>query len=156
MKKQIIIYMVIVLTTISCVDKYDRNLKDILGDWTLQEMSYTSESGENVHFENPSSSIIFYDEKISSADVNLDRKGVLVVEGDSIDFVYQFDFSQNMINIDIERTKIENKPLFTLGKMHVNDFELIDKNRSLIFSNRFEIVYPTNEKLNNPVYIFVR
>jgi len=39
--------------------------------------------------------------------------------------------------------------------MQVNDFELIDK-RSIIFSNAFEIVYPTNEKLTNPVYVFER
>ena len=155
MKQQIIIFMLLVLIAISCVDKYERNLKDILGEWTLKEMTYTNESGEYVNFDNPSSLIIFIDENISNADGNFDKKGILVVDGDSIDFIYQYDFSQNVINIEVERTKIENKPLYTFGKMQVNNFELIDK-KSLVFSNSFEMVYPSNEKLTNPVYVFER
>jgi hypothetical protein len=155
MRKQIIIYLALVLSTISCDDKYDRNLKDFLGEWQLKEMSYTNESGENVVLEDISSSIIFSDENISNSDGNIDKKGILIVGSDSIDFVYQFDFSQDMINIEIERTKMENRPLYTFGKMQVNNFEFSDK-KSLIFSNAFEIVYPTKEKLTNPVYVFER
>lgn len=155
MKGQFIIYLLLVLSTISCGDKYERDLKDILGEWQLKEMTYINESGEYVVLEDVSSSIIFFDENNSDDHASLDKKGILIVESDSIDFVYQFDFSQNMINIEIERSKIENKPLYTFGKMQVNDFELSGK-KSLIFSNTFEMVYPTNEKLTNPLYVFER
>ncbi|HOO85309.1 MAG TPA: hypothetical protein PLS94_12140 [Prolixibacteraceae bacterium] len=157
MKIQTIIILLLVLLSSSCDSNktYERNLKDVVGEWTLKEMSYTNDSGEYIYFENPSSSIIFTDEKSNNTEGNIDRKGVLVVDGDSIDFVYQFDFSVNYLNIVVDREKIKDKPLYTFAKMQVNDFELIDK-RSIIFSNAFEIVYPTNEKLTNPVYVFER
>jgi hypothetical protein len=155
MKKQIIISLLLVLTTFSCVDKYDRNLKDILGAWTLQEMSYTKESGEYVVLNEVSSSIIFSDNKIDNVDGTLDNHGTLIVDGDSIAFIYQFNFSQNQINIEIERSSVENKPLYTFGKMQVNDFEMVDDNK-LIFSCDLEIVYPTNEELTHTVYTFER
>ncbi|MBN2807606.1 MAG: hypothetical protein JXR22_13185 [Prolixibacteraceae bacterium] len=155
MKKQIIISLLLVLTSYSCVEKYDRNLKDILGEWKLHEMSYTKESGEYIVLTEVSSSIIFSNNTINNIDGTLEKYGTLIVDGDSVAFVYQFDFSQNKMNIDIERTALENKPLYTFGKMQVNDFELDDVNR-LIFSCDFEIIYPTNEELTHTVYIFER
>jgi hypothetical protein len=157
MKNQTIIILLLVLLTASCDSNkiYERNLKDVVGEWTLIEMSYTNDSGEYIYSENPSSSIIFTDDKTSNTEGNIDRIGVLVVEGDSIDFEYQFAFGYNSMNIQIEHSKLENRPLYTFAKMQVNDFELIDK-KSIIFSNAFEIAYPTNEKLTNPVYVFER
>ncbi|HKM93438.1 MAG TPA: hypothetical protein VJY41_07285 [Prolixibacteraceae bacterium] len=158
MKKPIIIYLILVLTCISCVDsteKYERDLNDLLGQWNLQEMTYTDESEKSIVYKDVSSSIIFTNTSVSLAEGNIDRKGTLIIEDDSINFNYQFDFSQNTINIEIEQDLIRSKPLYTFGKMQGNDFELIDENKILFYSE-FEYVYPSNEILTNPVYVFVR
>jgi hypothetical protein len=146
---------VLSITSCDSTKSYEKNLKDVLGVWTLKEMSYFNDSGEYIYFENPSSSIIFTDDKPSNTGGNIDRKGVLVVDGDSIDFEYQFAFGYNSMNIQIEHSEIENKPLYTFGKMQVNDFELKDKN-TLIFTNKFEAAYFINVKITNPVYVFER
>ena len=158
MKKSIIIYFLLVLTCISCVDKYDKNLKDVLGEWTLQEMSYTNSSGQYVLLDSVSSSIIFTNDNLNANTKDqrsFDKLGTLIVDGDSMEFNYQFHFSQNTINIEIEQDWIRKKPIYTFGKMQVNDFELADK-KNLVFSNLFEVVYLTDEKLTDPVFVFVQ
>lgn len=156
MKPMQVACVAIILLLSSCSDKYERNLKDILGEWRLEEMSFTNELGEFEMIQNLSSTIHFTDKNLSeNFDGNLDKLGQLVVESDTISFIYQFNFSTNSINIEIHRDSIAYKPLYTFGKMQVNDFELIDENK-LLFSSNFEVVYPTNEKLINPLYIFVR
>jgi hypothetical protein len=157
MRNQTTIILLLLLLATSCDSNkvYERNLKDVVGEWTLKEMSYTNDSGEYIYFENPSSSIIFTDEKSNNTEGNIDRKGVLVVDGDSIDFEYQFAFGYNTMNIRIEHSVLENRPLYTFGKMQVNDFELKDKN-TLIFTNLFEAAHYINVKITNPVYVFER
>ena len=86
---------------------------------------------------------------------SFDKLGTLIVDGDSMEFNYQFHFSQNTINIEIEQDWIRKKPIYTFGKMQVNDFELADK-KNLVFSNLFEVVYLTDEKLTDPVFVFVQ
>lgn len=158
MRKHYFICLFLLIFLNSCIDsseEYEKNLDDFLGEWILQQMSYTNDSDEPVTFENASSSIIFTECNISNAEGNNEKEGILVVEGDSIKFTYQFDFYQDYINIDIERTKIENKPLYTFGKVQVNYFELIGENK-LLFSSDYELVYPTNEKLTAPSYIYAK
>ncbi|HPR61189.1 MAG TPA: hypothetical protein PLF35_09595 [Prolixibacteraceae bacterium] len=47
MKIQTIIILLLVLLSSSCDSNktYERNLKDVVGVWTLKEMSYTNDSG---------------------------------------------------------------------------------------------------------------
>ena len=158
MKKPIIIYFLLVLTCISCVDsteKYQKNIKNLLGEWQLNQMTYTNETGKLIDVEQIASSIKFSDVFTTQADGNMTKKGMLYVGNDSVYFEYEFDFYSNRITIHVDRELIKDMPISTFGKVNMYDFELIDK-KELIFTVDAEYVYPSNEILTSPVYVFVR
>ena len=158
MKQFILIIVLSVLMLSSCLDgkeKFNKKLKDFIGEWQLIQMTYISETGEYIDVENLSSSIIFTDISDSQVDGNLTKRGTLYIAGDSISFTFDLDPYDNSIGFDVNRDLLIGKPIYSIGKWHHYEFELIDK-KELVLTTDYELVFPTNEKLTNPVYIFKR
>jgi uncharacterized protein YcfL len=152
------LFFLMLFFALSCIDsaeKYEKDLKELIGEWQLQQMTYTNEKGEFVNAEKVSSSIKFSNVFTTQADGNMSKSGTLYVGNDSVDFQYEFNFYDNRISIHIDRELIKDMPIFTFGKLVIYEFELIDK-KELVFTTDFEYVYPTNEKLTYPVYVFKR
>jgi hypothetical protein len=159
MRRQFLISVLFVLFLNSCTDKYDKNLDILLGEWILQEMTYYNEEGKLIVLDKVSSSIIFSSKDLnvnSKENRNFDKLGTLIVDNDSISFVYQFDFNYNTIFIDIRYDSISQKPLYTFGKMYSYNYEIINKNELLFSADNAEYSELSNEKLTNPVYVFER
>jgi hypothetical protein len=158
MKKFKIAYMLLVLILSSCNSfegKFNKKLKDIVGKWQLTQMTYTNENGEYIDVEKISSSIIFSDVPTTQVEGNLTRKGTLFIAGDSISFTFNLSPTDERINFDVNRDSLTGKPVYSIGKTYQYDYDVIDKNE-LVFTTDFEVVYPTNEILTNPVYVFER
>ncbi|HPR61190.1 MAG TPA: hypothetical protein PLF35_09600, partial [Prolixibacteraceae bacterium] len=148
----------LVLLLNSCLNsmqEFNRSLKDFVGEWQLTQMTYTNEKGEHIDVEKISSTIVFRDIKVSDVESNRDREGTLFINDDSISFRYNLTPESNKINLHVHQDSLIDKPIYAIGKVNQYNYEMIDKNE-LIFNVDAEYVYPTNEKLTNPVYVFER
>ncbi len=144
MKISITVFLIFILTvSFSCKQKHERIYDRLEGSWELKKLEYFDESGKLVTISNSSAKITFFDTR--------ERKGVLKIDNNSYNLIYNFGYEQCNLGFDDQRVL----PIDAIGKVNVYKYRFIDK-KTIEFNIDKEYDYTDKQIIYDVKYTFAK
>jgi hypothetical protein len=154
-KMKICSLLVLTFLFISCKKDYENDLDDVVGKWKLTGMYYSDSINQLKIVENKAIFLVFSNVSNSVDNWSRDKIGYQIIDTDTLNFSYQFDFSTLLFDISLKQTVLETMPISALGKIQVYQFQQLDMKKIEFFTEN-EYDYLHKQVLKNVWYQFTK